>query len=543
MSVVKAVEDAIGFFLSKRGVLFPPSTGSNFQSFTVNMSLSLAKVKRAFSAVYRGNKGYQETLLKSLEAIKTNSEKLIQQAQSAHFMYTQFGLTAIRTGKHRLGVGKYRISSNRVYIIVEATRFHNHAKEQSSQTKIILDDIQQYSAEACNNVLIMLNDAEENKKRQMQIIANQETILNRLAIMEEISRTSTPVPPEPSLTWQNQHSASFNSQFQIGSIPPHYNPFLQLAQQPNAMYNGQMAWFNGFSNATQQTSLSPQPRTISSSSILDMLNIPLDLDSVDIMAVKDYSYRLPRKYHTRAVQVTQTREFRHWIVTPTSTRLLIHGQFSPHNLDSRRISPLSFFCLLLVHMLRERERYITLVFFCGCHVEDEDENVGGAAIIRSFIAQLLQQVPFDFMPLDMTIDLDNIAKGDCDISQLCDLFVYLVRHQLRRDRTIVCIIDGIGDYETDELESDMLAVMRMLLQFRKAVGHGNGAEPPHGDVKVLVTTPFTTEAVQELFLGEETDDEENLPFLTMASFPDVNDTVGLRMPALFLNRQDSDELV
>ncbi|KAL6858457.1 hypothetical protein J3F83DRAFT_750862 [Trichoderma novae-zelandiae] len=495
VAVMKAIEDGIGFFLSRQ-------------------------IKRLFSVVYRGKKGYQEALLKRLEAIKTNSEKLVQQAQNAHMMYTQFGIAAIRT---------------------EVQRFQTDTKQDSKQTKVVLNDIHQFSAEACNNVLVMLNDAEENKKRQMQILANQENILNRLAMMEEISRSSTPVPPDPSITWQSQHIASFNAQFQLIAAPPvHYHAYLQPAQQSVVMQNGQMAWFDAFSDPNHHPRpISPQRRIINSSSILDILNIPRDLDSVDLQAVKDYSYRLPRKYHARAVQVTQTREFRQWIVTPTPTRLLIHGDFSLHALDSGRVSPLSFFCFLLVHMLRARERYVTLVFFCGFHVDEEDCNVGGAAIMRSFIAQLLRQMGPSFIPLDRSIDLDSVAQEDCDISKLCDLFVHLVRQQLHRDRTLVCIIDGVGEYETDELEPAMMAVMKTLLQFRKPAEQGNGAEPSsHGDVKVLATTPFATEAVRELFLSEDGDGDE---FLTMASFPDVNDTVGIGMPALFMRREDSDD--
>ncbi|ETS05555.1 hypothetical protein M419DRAFT_23761 [Trichoderma reesei RUT C-30] len=420
-------------------------------------------------------------------------------------------------------------------------QFQMDTKQDSKQTKVVLNDIHQFSAEACNNVLIMLNDAEENKKRQMQILANQENILNRLAIMEEISRASTPVPPDPSITWQSQHIASFNSQFQLYAAPPvHYHTYFQPIQQPVIMQKGQIAWFDALADPNYPRPISPQRRIVNSSSILEILIIPLNLDSVDLQTVKDYSYRLPRKYHARAVQVTQTREFRQWIVTPTSTRLLIHGDFSPHGLDSHRVSPLSFFCFLLVHMLRARERYITLVFFCGFHVEEEDGNVGGAAMMRSFIAQLLQQMGPSLIQLDMSTNLESIAKGDCDICQLCGLFVQLVRQQLPRDRTLVCIIDGIGDYETDELQGDMLAVMRTLLQFRKPAKQGHGAEQSsHGDMKVLVTTPFSTEAVQELFLGESDGDEDELAFLTMESFPDVNDTVGIGMPVLFMHRENS----
>ncbi|KAL6692646.1 hypothetical protein J3F84DRAFT_351569 [Trichoderma pleuroticola] len=493
VTVMKAIEDAIVFFLSKQ-------------------------IKRLLSVVYRGKRGYQDTLLRSLEAIKINSEKLIQQAQSAHLLYTQFNLAAIRT---------------------EAKRFHKDVKEQSKDTTLMLNDIHEVSLEACNNVLIMLNDAEENKRRQLQILANQESILSRL---EEISRGSTPVPPE-TLPWPTQQTSSFNSQFQFNTVlPMPYQQYFQPGQQQISLHTGQIGWFDSFPNAAQQRPVSPQPRIISSSIILDLLNIPLDLDVVDLLAVKEYSYRLPRKYHTRAVQVTQTREFRQFIVAPTSRRLLIHGHFSPQSLDTWRSSPLSFFCLLLVRMLRERERYITLVFFCGFHVEEEDSNVGGAAIIRSYIAQLLQQIPFEFMPLDMAIDLDSISKDDCKISHLCDLFVYFVRHLLPRDRTLVCIIDGIGDYETDELESDMLAVVKMLLQFCNTAEHGNDAGSPHGDAKVLATAPFSTESVQELFIGEGNEDEDDLPFLTMESIPDVNDTVGISMPSFSLRRGNTDEL-
>lgn len=420
-------------------------------------------------------------------------------------------------------------------------------KQDAKQTKVALNDIHQFSAEACNNVLIMLNDAEENKKRQMQILANQESILNRLAIMEEISRASTPVPPDPSITWQSQHIASFNAQFQLIAAPPvHYHTYLQPVQQPVVMHNGQMAWFDALAdpNYIYPRPTSPQRRIVNSSSILAMLNIPLDLDSVDLQAVKEHSYRLPRKYHARAVQVTQTREFRQWIVAPTSTRLLIHGEFPPHTLDWHRVSPLSFFCFLLVHMLRARERYVTLVFFCGFHVDEDDGNVGGAAIMRSFIAQLVHQIGPGFIQLDASFNLERVAQQDCDIAKLCDLFVHLVRQQLHRDRTLVCIIDGIGCYETDELEGDMLAVVKTLLQFRKGTHRGSGTEQSShgGDVKVLVTTPFSTEAVQELFLSEERDgDEDGLPFLTMESFPDVNDTVGIGMPALFMRRENSDD--
>ncbi|KAH6608458.1 hypothetical protein Trco_001804 [Trichoderma cornu-damae] len=110
--------------------------------------------------------------------------------------------------------------------------------------------------------------------------------------------------------------------------------------------------------------------------------------------------------------------------------------------------------------------------------------------------------------------------------------------QLRKDYTLICIMDGVGHYETDELEPDLLFTMKSLLRLSKETSLENGSrELSHGDVKILVTTPYATDPVQGLF--EDESDGDEMSFLSMSGFPDINDHIGMRMSGSFLGNADS----
>ncbi|KAM0263544.1 hypothetical protein ACHAQJ_001163 [Trichoderma viride] len=503
VSVMKAIEDAIGFFLSNQA-------------------------SRAVSAFSRGKSGYQKPLLGSLGAIQTSSQKLIHQAQNAHFVSTQIGLSAIWNDTGRLVMSQRQTGQAMEYLIDKVDRSYREG------------------AQFYNTVHRLLMDAEENKKaRDLDLQNKISSLEEKIASLEGSSRASTPGTPEPSPMWPNQHTpwAGYQAQFGL-HLPPYYHAwpgaFLSQEQITGTPFNtnsyGQLPT-NFFSHQNQSLSSLPQLRNISSSSLLGLLDIQLNLDKTDLDIVKDESYRIPRKFRARAEQVTRTFQFREWIVTPNSRRLLIHGELSRQSLTTWHVSPLSHFCAMLVRMLRVREKYISLVFFCGCHVEPEDGNIGGPAMMKSLLAQLLRQVPFESMSLDETMGLDCLGRSDCSISKLCDLFAHLVHRQLRRDYTLVCIIDGIGYYETDEFELDVLVVMKMLLQLSKESYHDDSdGELSYGDVKILVTTPFSTDAIQELFNDE--DGSSEMSFLSMSGLPGVNEYVGMRMPGPLMNTQD-----
>ncbi|RFU80454.1 hypothetical protein TARUN_1747 [Trichoderma arundinaceum] len=500
VSVMKAIEDAIGFFLSHQA-------------------------SRAVSALGRGKSGYQKPLLESLVAIQASSQKLIHQAQNAHFVSTQIGLKAIWDDTGRLVMSQHQTGQAIEYLIDKVDRVYREG------------------AQFYNTVNRLLMDAEENKKARYLSLQNKIASLEeKIASLEGSSRASTPATPELSPMWPNQYSSWAGHQSPAWPSLSYYHmwPTFFPPQEAAMRPLNENSYLPPDLLSVQNPLLPPrlQSRSISSSSLLDLLGIQSDLDKTDLNTVKEYRYRIPRKFRARAEQVTQTLQFRNWVVTPNSCRLLIHGELPQQGLTIGHISPLSHFCAMLVQMLRARDKYISSIFFCGSHVEQEDGNIGGIAMMKSLLVQLLQQLPFESIPLDGTVDWNCLEKNEWSISQICDLFVHLIRSRLHRDYTFACIIDGIGHYETDELEPDVLFAMKALFQLSKETRQDSKVgETSYGDVKILVTTPFSTDAVQRLFFDDESGDDE-MSFLSMSGLLEANERANMRMPGYFLSDGD-----
>ncbi|KAL1857622.1 hypothetical protein Daus18300_010262 [Diaporthe australafricana] len=190
----------------------------------------------------------------------------------------------------------------------------------------------------------------------------------------------------------------------------------------------------------------------------------------------------------RAEQLIRTSEIREWLTGPTSSQLLVHG-----NYDRRAyISGLSLFCMSLTHTLAERApRFIPLTFFCGIHTEPlRDAHTGGRALIQSFIHQLLCQFDFNSGSIPMAPEaLDGVQQGD--LGALCRLFELLV-HMLPNTVALFCLVDGVVYYERDEFRDDLERVLMTILQLSDQAG----AQAP---VKVLLTSPTRTAVVRQPF--------------------------------------------
>jgi hypothetical protein len=164
---------------------------------------------------------------------------------------------------------------------------------------------------------------------------------------------------------------------------------------------------------------------------------------------------------------------------------------------------------MLAHSVRTRERYVAIVFFCGLHVEYDQEPVGVTGMVRSLVFQLLQNLesagPHESaawkIPGIMSwAELDGIAKSD--LTQLCRLLIRLAFLQLSAGRTLVCIVDGVNHYQTDELEADVVMVVRTLHWLVQATKDGH----PWGQnaaIKVLVTSSAASNGVSDLFRDED----------------------------------------
>ncbi|KAJ4860155.1 hypothetical protein T069G_05143 [Trichoderma breve] len=318
-------------------------------------------------------------------------------------------------------------------------------------------------------------------------------------------RTPSPAPapaPAPMLLgpWQPPTQAQ-------GTPLPWYPP-AYTQQYPYYMYPPQqpLVWH-------PQACVQVQPAVSPISAWLqEVLHIPYS-DDKDLKQVSNEKYVISLRHRVRAEQVMSTSEFRDWASKAESKELLVEGNFGYDN--CHYISALSLLCATLTQAFRKREGYISTVFFCGCHGKDDqdndDEDVGGVAIMKSMILQLLKQhYSFDLTGIEKDIKLDSLKDGDID--QLCGLFVWLVK-RLPRDLILVCIIDGAVHFEIDAFEDGLQKVIKCLLSLSK----DNTVPIP---VKVLVTSPIPIEKTAYLFRGEG--DEDDSRFISLESFPEIN---------------------
>ncbi|KAJ3578821.1 hypothetical protein NPX13_g1740 [Xylaria arbuscula] len=213
---------------------------------------------------------------------------------------------------------------------------------------------------------------------------------------------------------------------------------------------------------------------------LDMAGI----EKTDIEYITQQRELIISRGQDRTEQIMKSSQLRDWLVQAHAKELLIHG-----NSDPLPISPVSFFCAMLVKSMHDVKRFKSAVFFCGCHPYDD---YGGArTLIMSLLSQLLQQQQFDlsFIDYEMAYRMD---RGDTQA--FCYVFGRLVA-QVNRQETVFCVIDGINFYECNGEEEmrELSDVLRFLLDLTQ-----------RGSVyKILVTSPSSTEDVREAVKDED----------------------------------------
>ncbi|KAG6361195.1 hypothetical protein INS49_009419 [Diaporthe citri] len=214
----------------------------------------------------------------------------------------------------------------------------------------------------------------------------------------------------------------------------------------------------------------------------DMKNTILSLMDV----VKELGTTLSKRDKSKADQVLQTELFQQWMACLEPAKLLIHGNFR----GSTTVSPLSLLTATLTEAARaDQHRLVSLVFFCGCHLDrEEDTFSGGRALMQMLISQLLQQQPHtNISPSPWELDMDRVRQ----VHQLCQLFNLLV-HRLPGEVTLFCLIDGMVYYERDEFIDEMHYVLTELMRLV-------GDPTTQANVKLLVTSPWRTEMAQQFF--------------------------------------------
>lgn len=251
--------------------------------------------------------------------------------------------------------------------------------------------------------------------------------------------------------------------------------------------------------------------------LLQLLGVP-DVSASDLVKVNDLANTLSQKAKRKADRVVQTESFGRWMKSLKPAKLLIQGDFR----GSRTVSPLSLLTANLTEVARaDPSRFVTLVFFCACHLDpEEDAFTGGRALIQSLISQLLLQQPvINISPSPWELHPERIGQGD--LQQLCQLFGLLV-NRLPSEITLFCFIDGVVFYERDGLIAEAQFVLSEIL--RVVGGHIAQA-----NVKLLITSPWRTEMAHQFFQ----DDHEVLHMQAMPKFeltPDSFHVVSRYMP-------------
>ncbi|KAL7946924.1 hypothetical protein V8C42DRAFT_319187 [Trichoderma barbatum] len=224
-----------------------------------------------------------------------------------------------------------------------------------------------------------------------------------------------------------------------------------------------------------------------------MIKIP-DADLVDVYFINNKKDSLSAKDIAQAEQIVHTQVFRNWIVSPSSAKLMVHWDFQPPKTIAG-ISPLSLFCSTIAQGLRTKERILSLLWFCGRHIDtgDAGEHIGGHFMLTSLIDQLLRQHVFDTRSLSSIFSMTRLQQNDYD--ELMGLFDWLVK-QLPNTVTLFCVIDGVALFERAEYWAKSAPV------FLKMVHLASGPAI-QAVVKVLFTSTPGTDMVRGAFEQED----------------------------------------
>jgi hypothetical protein len=183
----------------------------------------------------------------------------------------------------------------------------------------------------------------------------------------------------------------------------------------------------------------------------------------------------------KARWLLSTVQFKNWLERPFSGILLVDGYCKDDGIG--KISPLSVFCASLATTLRQTSSGIVLHFFCGSHSRIEQDPVSGpAGLIRSLITQLLLYPDSPDVYLDPMEQNLYEAVSHWNVQALVFLFGLLVC-KMHESKTIICLIDGISDFETP-LHGWDRQILDVVQQLRSIVDR----QRPGPALKLLMTS-------------------------------------------------------
>ncbi|KAJ5633337.1 hypothetical protein N7490_009676 [Penicillium lividum] len=456
VAILKAIEDVIGYFLSRQ-------------------------VKRMMEALGKG-KDYQGAMMESIKNIARHSSRLVAFATEADMHNNRTALDMLIQGTG--DVAKM-----------------THANMQKLDYESKLADLRDARMMNVMKDLFLMAEKEvarrahqqeerETKMKQEQQMRDQEQEIRFRDLCSKLQRQQNSNIQHQQPNTQPSPPVLVNP---TGFIPP----FTTLAPPP-------------FWCLLPQWPSTPQPILITHDLLVTTLDLPSN-EIEDISYVLFHRLQISASSRGRAEAAVFSREFRRWLGASFSCELLIQGD--PES-DGYEFSGVSLISALVCSTLNSREGQLRLVWFCSLHDNndtsscssvDSDNDVhpqtrrdGPIAMLASFIVQLLHQYAFDFTlwPGSAAANIFQLQDlANRNMRTLTSLFEWLVR-QLPPGTILSVVIDEVGCYETDVYCQDMVTELKLLMRLRRSTDL-------NCIVKVLATSSGMTDEVRDLFSEDE----------------------------------------
>ncbi|KAJ5836216.1 hypothetical protein N7447_002242 [Penicillium robsamsonii] len=248
-----------------------------------------------------------------------------------------------------------------------------------------------------------------------------------------------------------------------------------------------------------QSSPKPQEPLITTEGLLHLLAF----DETKVASDRGTNVH-PGRFNKRESQklpfITRSTQFQNWIdkTEGKNASLLVQGHFDSEDATSA----LTQLCARIAYESAPNPKVLVLTHFCSLHTASRAEigsRAGPTGLIASFIGQLLS-----YDSHRVQFDLSEITKHtlsqieEFSVKKLWRFFRMLIA-QVKKGITIICIIDNISSYETDEAVCDLEFLVCCLQKWVKKANQ-TSSKPR---MKLLITDTNQTTRVYRYFQQDD----------------------------------------
>lgn len=262
--------------------------------------------------------------------------------------------------------------------------------------------------------------------------------------------------------------------------------------------------------ATKKELLSLLVGAVDSDKSIELQLIPSAL----LREVLQIGFSMDTENQNRSKWLMSDRKIGHWLRSSRSRKLQING-----NSTFDRVSPISFFCGLLIQSLKPVDSIVILSYFCGL-TDPKGSNArpqrsGSSGLLRSLLTQLIKQWKFGKIKCLTKEDLEQLKRSGPELSLRDEMLVFrkLVA-ALPESQPLFIIVDGISYYEEGEYKTETKGIVSEVNALLR-----------HVDVKammkVFVSSPTRSFEVKEYFEEYEIIEMPSNISGTMAGFADL----------------------